>query len=354
MTELITLIKQSSLFSSLSEEEIGEIRDLFTSITFETNDVIFNEGDPVTGLYILVSGSILIHRHMGGGERELKHLSPGEMFGEMGILTEDQRSATAKATCATECLEVSKENFNQILNRYRKVERQILRTLIERLKNTEENANHYILQAYKSLLLSLSSLAESRDNETGGHLHRVQGYCRLLATKLSTHEKFSEQVSGHFIESIHIVAPMHDIGKVGVPDAVLLKPGKLSKEEFAVMQTHSKIGGDIFSKVLDEIAFPTFEMGRNLAQHHHERYDGNGYPDKLAGERIPLEARIMALADVYDALLSKRVYKPAFTQEETCKIIREGRGTQFDPLLTDLMLEHIEEFEAIYGQYVGN
>ncbi|MES9855100.1 MAG: HD domain-containing phosphohydrolase [Sedimenticola sp.] len=354
MNELISLIKQSSLFSSLSVKEIGEIRDLFASITFDTDDVIFNEGDPVAGLYIVVTGDILIYRHMGGGERELKHLSSGEVFGEMGTLTEAQRSATAKATCASECLEVSKENFNLILDNYRKVERQIMKTLIDRLKSTEENANHYILQAYKSLLLSLSSLAESRDNETGGHLHRVQGYCRLLAAKLATQQQFSEQVNEHFVESIHTVAPMHDIGKVGVPDAILQKPGKLTPEEFAVMQNHSKIGGDIFTKVLKEIAFPTFEMGRNLAQHHHERYDGNGYPDKLAGEAIPLEARIMALADVYDALLSKRVYKPAFTHEKACEIIQEGRGTQFDPLLTDLMMAHIGEFEAIYKQHTGN
>ncbi|MES9901432.1 MAG: HD domain-containing phosphohydrolase [Sedimenticola sp.] len=350
---MINIIKQSSLFSTLSVEEIEEIRDLFTTVTFARDEVIFNEGDPVSGLYIVVSGDILIHRHMGGGERKLKHLHPGELFGEMAVLTEDQRSATATAIRDTECLEVSKENFNRILDRYRKIERQVMQTLIERLKNTEENANHYILTAYKSLLLSLSNLAESRDNETGGHLHRVQDYCLLLATKLAAHPQFGDRVNKYFIENIHTVAPMHDIGKVGVPDAILLKSGKLNPEEYATMQTHSKIGGDIFSKVLEEIPFPTFEMGRNLAQHHHERYDGNGYPDKLAGEAIPLEARIMALADVYDALLNKRIYKPAFTQEEACKIIREGRGTQFDPLLTDVMLESIDEFEKIHLRHEG-
>lgn len=354
MNGMIGVIKQSSLFSTLSEDEITDIRDLFTPVTFATGEVIFHEGDPVTGLYIVVTGDILIHRHMGAGERELKHLHPGEVFGEMAVLTEDQRSATAEATAPTECLEVSKAHLMQILDRYRKVERQIMQTIIERIKNTEENANNYILQAYKSLLLSLADLAESRDNETGGHLHRVQGYCHLLATRLSSHPQFSGQVNEHFIENIHIVAPMHDIGKVGVPDAILLKPGKLTAEEFSVMMTHSKIGGDIFEKVIDEIPFPTFIMGRNLAQHHHERYDGSGYPDRLAGEAIPLEARIMALADVYDALLSKRCYKPAFTKEETCQIIRDGKGNHFDPLLADLMLENIEEFEAIHDQYADS
>ncbi len=151
--------------------------------------------------------------------------------------------------------------------------------------------------------------------------------------------------------NIYKVSPLHDIGKVGIPDDILLKPGRLTRKEFEAMKTHTSIGSKTIQKVLSVCYHPTFQMASNIITYHHERYDGFGYPKQLNGEKIPIEARIMSLADVYDALVSKRVYKQPFSYEEAIGIIREGAGTQFDPDITKIMLENRNNFEEIHQQY---
>jgi putative two-component system response regulator len=205
-----------------------------------------------------------------------------------------------------------------------------------------------------STIFALSKLTESRDKSTGKHLERVQIYCRLLAEKLSREEPYNSVIADTFINNIFNASPLHDIGKVAIPDHVLLKPGKLAAEEFEIMKTHSLIGAATMEAVNEIYRNNAFiSMGISIARAHHERWDGTGYPNGLKEEEIPLAARIMAIADVYDALRSKRCYKGAFSREQSSEIIKDGSGTQFDPSLVKAFLEMEESFDRI-GREMGN
>ena len=198
---------------------------------------------------------------------------------------------------------------------------------------------------------SLASLAETRDNETGGHILRTQRYVQALARHLADHPKHGAVLDEKTVDLLYKSAPLHDIGKVGVPDAVLHKPGKLTDEEFATMKTHCELGYQALLKaeeLFDAEIRPSFlSHARDIARTHQEKWDGSGYPQGLKGEEIPLSGRIMAVADVYDALICKRVYKPPFTHEKAVAIISEGRGTHFDPDVVDAFLEIEETIKAV-------
>jgi putative two-component system response regulator len=198
------------------------------------------------------------------------------------------------------------------------------------------------------VIFALAKLAESRDPETGEHLERVRNYSWVLAKDLALHGRCADQIDVGFIRLIYITSPLHDIGKVAIPDAVLLKPGKLDVPEFEVMKTHTTHGAETLDRALERYPNARFlRMARDIAAHHHERYDGKGYPDGLAGDRIPLSARIFALADVYDALVSRRVYKPPYSHDVARKIIVEERGTHFDPGVVDAFLRCEDHFRTI-------
>lgn len=187
-------------------------------------------------------------------------------------------------------------------------------------------------------ILTLASLAETRDNETGAHILRTQRYVKALAEQLRTHPRFAATLDSETIDLLFKSAPLHDIGKVGIPDAILLKPGKLTDDEFAIMKGHAKIGADALAICEHELGSNSFlRFAREISLTHHEKWDGSGYPSGLRGDAIPVSGRLMALADVYDALISKRVYKPAFSHEKAVAIIREGRGRHFDPDIVDAM-----------------
>lgn len=196
---------------------------------------------------------------------------------------------------------------------------------------------------------ALAHLAEMRDPETGNHLLRTQAYVGLLAEKLSTHPYYAETLSPDYIQWITRSAPLHDIGKVGIPDYILLKAGKLTDDERAIMQTHALLGSVALERAEHDLqgAVHFLTHAKAIARSHHERWDGKGYPDGLAGEAIPLSARIMAIGDVFDALVSPRVYKPPMPLEQARELISNGRGTHFDPDLTDTFLGHFEAFAAI-------
>ncbi|UAB69039.1 HD domain-containing protein [Vibrio sp. SCSIO 43132] len=201
-------------------------------------------------------------------------------------------------------------------------------------------------------IVSLAALAESRDNETGAHILRTQEYVKALAIHLSGHPKLKEQLTPSYIDLLYKSAPLHDVGKVGIPDSVLLKPGKLTDEEFEIMKGHPQIGADALSIAEKRMGSSSFlRVAREIALTHHEKWDGTGYPNALSGEGIPLSGRLMALADVYDALITKRVYKPAFSHEKAKGIILEGKGKHFDPEVVDAFLAIEEEFMAIAAQY---
>ena len=197
------------------------------------------------------------------------------------------------------------------------------------------------LQSREVTIFALAKLAESRDPETGAHLERIQTYCQLLASELHRRRTFPETITPDFIELIYLTSPLHDVGKIGIPDCVLLKPGQLSAEEYRIIQTHAEIGANAIGEALAQYPAASYlKMGYEIALMHHERWNGKGYPQGLVGEAIPVAARIMALADVYDALTSVRCYKEAISHTVASSMIREEAGKHFDPRI-------VEAFESV-------
>ena len=189
-------------------------------------------------------------------------------------------------------------------------------------------------------IFSLAKLAESRDPDTGAHLERIREYCRLLADQLSSEHRFRALIDGDYIQMIYLTSPLHDVGKVGIPDHVLLKPGKLTDDEFDIMKQHTVLGGQTLDATVRAYPdAPFLQMARDIAWTHHEKYNGQGYPRGLCGTEIPLCGRIVAVADVYDALTTKRVYKEAYSHEMAFSIIRDGRGNHFDPDVVDAFID---------------
>jgi cyclic di-GMP phosphodiesterase len=200
---------------------------------------------------------------------------------------------------------------------------------------------------------ALAHLAEIRDPETGDHILRTQSYVQLLARRLQGHPRFSAVITDHYIQLLTKSAPLHDIGKVGIPDHVLRKPGKLTDDEWVIMKTHAALGAQAIERAETDVDRPVefLTLAREIAHWHHERWDGNGYPDGLAGDAIPVSARLMALADVFDALITQRVYKPPMPLDQAREIIAAERGRHFDPDVTAVFLAGFSEFVQIAHKY---
>ena len=195
------------------------------------------------------------------------------------------------------------------------------------------------------IISGMANLIESRDTETGEHVNRTSCYVKIIAEEARAKGLYLDQINDHFITLLYTLAPMHDVGKIVVSDQILKQPRRLTKEEFEIMKRHAKDGGTVVKRILDGITDEEYiRFAADIATYHHERWDGTGYPLGLKGEEIPLSARIMAIADVYDALISKRCYKDAVSPEEAFEIIKSESGTHFDPQLVDVFLEHKEKF----------
>lgn len=226
---------------------------------------------------------------------------------------------------------------------------------------------------------TLASLAEARDTETGNHIRRTQSYVAVLARHLSSHHRFSGFLTPNMIKIVAKSAPLHDIGKVGIPDSILLKPGRLTPEEFEIMKTHSRIGGDAIEQAMrEELSLDEFvelqsdgalanlapakgpmpltflSVARDIARWHHERWDGSGYPDGLSGDAIPIAARLMAIADVFDALVSRRIYKAPFSFDKAVQMIRDGSGSHFDPDVVAAFEANLDAFGQILKRFSDN
>lgn len=226
---------------------------------------------------------------------------------------------------------------------------QKIRLDVEMVKRSQET------EAIKdATILALAGLAETRDTDTGAHIRRTQMYIRILAEAAQKHPQFAPELNGETINLLYKTAPLHDIGKVGIPDKILFKPGPLTAEEFAIMKEHTTLGGRAIAQAQEQLGVSNsfLDYAHKIATTHHERWDGSGYPAGLRGEQIPLAGRLMAIADVYDALRSRRVYKPPYSHEEACEIIRRDAGKQFDPTLAGVFVEVNEAFRRVAEKYM--
>lgn len=231
--------------------------------------------------------------------------------------------------------------------------RDFLKYKNEYLEREVQRRIHEASLAQEVAIRALASLAETRDDDTGNHLLRTQNYVKLLANRLAHHPRFAAFLTPDTIEMLYKSAPLHDIGKVGIPDRILLNPGKLTAEEFEIMKTHTTLGGDAIAHaelaIGEEIGF--LRIAKEMAYSHQEKWNGSGYPEGLKGDDIPISARLMAVADVYDALTTKRVYKPALTHEQALHIIGEERGAHFDPDIVSAFIECEDKFRDIANRY---
>ncbi|MFS2218600.1 two-component system response regulator [Massilia sp.] len=227
----------------------------------------------------------------------------------------------------------------------------------ENLEKLVQDRTAQLALMQEAIIMAMGTLAETRDNAAVSlgdhHIRRTQHYVRALARHLQHHPRFAADLTDENIELLYRSVPLHDIGKVGIPDRILLKPGMLDREEFEVMKLHAVYGRDTIMLVEKHIGGTNgfLMFAREIAHSHQEKWDGSGYPDRLAGEQIPLSARLMAVADVYDALISRRVYKPAFTHQQALDVMRKGRGTHFDPDVLDAFFEIEGQFAAIAEEF---
>jgi response regulator RpfG family c-di-GMP phosphodiesterase len=212
-----------------------------------------------------------------------------------------------------------------------------------------------LIHARNALVLGLAELVAYRDNETGDHLLRLTRYSRVLAETAAASPSFAGQIDANFLQMLECCAPLHDIGKAGVPDQILLKPGKLTPDEFAIMKTHTTIGADVLQQVAKKHGFARgfLTMAIDITRHHHERFDGEGYPDRLAGDCIPLAARIVTIADVYDAMRCRRVYKSAMPHADVVRIMTRESDGHFDPALLQVFEQCADQFEQLYEELVN-
>ncbi|MEE1072671.1 MAG: response regulator [Cellulosilyticum sp.] len=212
----------------------------------------------------------------------------------------------------------------------------------------QEHLESVVKELEDSIITSFCELIECRDNETGGHIERTKEYVKLIALELQREGKFSNILNDTYIEMLVRSAPLHDIGKIGIRDMVLLKPGRLTNEEYEMMKNHTLIGEKVLTTIMNKTPSQHYlEIAKEVASSHHERFDGKGYPRQLRGKEIPLSGRIVAVADVYDALITDRVYRRAMSHEQACDLIIDGRGTQFDPVVVDAFMNVQQEIYKV-------
>lgn len=232
----------------------------------------------------------------------------------------------------------------------------LLRDKADRLEHEVALRTHELEAAQDATILAMSMLAETRDMDTGNHIRRTQHYVKALAEKLQNQPRYRSQLNRREIDLMFKSAPLHDIGKVGIPDRILLKPGKLDAEEFTIMKTHTTIGFEAIVQAEKALGGPVphLRLAKEIALSHQEWWDGSGYPQGLAGDAIPLSARLMAIADVYDALISTRVYKAGLSHDRAVQVIFQGRATHFDPDMVDAFIEIQDDFLAIALQFADD
>jgi putative two-component system response regulator len=270
----------------------------------------------------------------------------GFALGAVDYITKPISPPVVNARVRTHLALKAAADFLQDRNVY--LEQEVERRTEEARHRTEE-----LRISQEVTMVALASLAETRDNETGNHILRTQHYVLALATHLRDHARFSAALSEEVVDRVFKAAPLHDIGKVGIPDRILLKPGRLDADEFEIMKTHTTLGRDAIENAQRRVgvSVPLLEVAKEIALSHQEKWDGSGYPEGLAGEAIPLSARLMAVADVYDALISRRVYKAPMSHEQAAAIIVAGAGQHFDPDISDAFVALEQQFRTISTRF---
>ena len=287
---------------------------------------------------------LLVVLAAGRGLNKTFMLSLRQSFENMELLEQ----VTARKADAEEARRELELANNVLRGNESRLEQKVQERTAELLQRNQE-----IELIKDTTIVALSSLAETRDNETGNHIRRTQNYIRALAVELKKFPRYSRFLSDENITLLYKIAPLHDVGKVGIPDRILHKPGKLTEEEFEIMKTHAALGGNAIASAVEGLEFssPFIDMACQIAMSHHEKWDGSGYPEGLRGDDIPIPARLMALADVYDALSFKRVYKSAISHDEVLAIIVEGRGKHFDPDVVDAFVAVQQQFIEIAEKF---
>jgi CRP-like cAMP-binding protein len=337
-------LKNSPLFSSLRPPELRSLETAAEWVDVPQDEVVLREGELTTELYLVVGGRAqAVARDERGGRVTLSIFKTGDHFGEMSFIDGQPRSATVEALTPLRLLRIPRPAFTRVIRENPDISFVLMRGLSAKIRRATRQmedlvfiVSHEELQnAHLETIRRLAMAAEFKDDNTGTHLERVSRYSETLAQGAG--------LSDQMVADIRHAAPMHDIGKIGIPERILLKPGRLTADELRVMQAHPTIGG----RILANPGSGLMRRAREIALGHHERFDGTGYPDGEQGEDIPLSARIVALADVFDALTTARPYKAAFPPERAAELIHRERRRHFDPVLVDLFEAHFETFSNL-------
>lgn len=340
----ISALRKNALFSSLSPEEMNWLCRVGEMISAPPGVAILREGDLTTELYVILNGQVEVSvTDKMGGRVELAVLKRGDHFGEMSFIDGEPRSASVTALKNCRLLRIPRPEFQTLIGQHPEIVFGLMQGLSATIRKTTHQLEdlvfmftHEELQnAHLDTIRRLAMAAEYKDDNTGSHLERVGRISEIMARGLGLPE--------NEVSDIRHAAPMHDIGKIGIPERILLKPGKLEPSEWATMQTHTLIGGRILANPVSNL----MHRAREIALSHHERFDGKGYPNRLKGGKIPLAARIVGLADVFDALVSERPYKPPYTAEEAGELIVAERGRHFDPKLVDIFEKMFDTFRSL-------
>src|SRR3954470_15134791 len=328
-------LRRADLLQALPDAALTDLAGRARRRRFRSGQVVFNEGDIGTSLHVVRRGHLKVLLPTHADRLVLARVEPGEAFGELAVLNSAPRTASVIAIEDCETLEISKADFERVLDQHPEAARRMLAQLARSLTMAKEEVARQnsllegtvrektadLRESQLEVVRRLSQAAESRDHDTGVHITRMSRLCSHLALAAGAAPAVAEMLLN--------AAPMHDVGKIGIPDHILLKPGKLTPDEWEIMRSHAAIGAELLAGSRS----PVVQMGELIAFTHHEKWDGSGYPRGLKGDEIPFVARVTAICDVFDALISKRPYKRAWPIAEALEEVKRGSGTHFDPEL---------------------
>ena len=336
------------MLSTLPRDALTDLAQRARRRPFRSGEIVFNEGDTGTSLFVVRRGTLKVVRPTYDDNLVLARLEPGQAFGELAVLNATPRSASVIAIEDCETIEIDKTDLDAVLAQHALATRRMLGALAHSLTHAKEEVarqNNTLELAVRErtaelretqleVVRRLSHAAESRDHDTGVHITRMSRLCMRLALAAGATPMEAELLLQ--------AAPMHDVGKIAIPDRILLKPGKLEPDEWEIMKSHAAVGAELLAGSRS----PVVQLGEQIALTHHERWDGSGYPRGLRGEEIPFSARVVAVCDVFDALISDRPYKQAWSVDRALEELQTERGGHFEPRLVDA-------FEAVFTDMVG-